>query len=80
MLTGKVANNGYNVTFSHIRNKKLQGANLQWKKVYWPEMERWVSLKISTRVRHPTQAAAAADCRYGCQYPSSPLGPPTCRP
>ena len=29
MLTGKRANNGYTVSFSHIRNKKLQQANLQ---------------------------------------------------
>ena len=29
MLTGKRANNGYTVSFSHIRNKKLQHANLQ---------------------------------------------------
>jgi hypothetical protein len=28
-LTGKRANNGYTVSFSHIRNKKKQEANLQ---------------------------------------------------
>lgn len=39
-LTGKRANNGYVVTFSHKRNKKLQQANLQYKKVYWPEGQR----------------------------------------
>lgn len=39
-LTGKKANNGYNVTFSHKRNKKLQQVNLQYKKVYWPEGQR----------------------------------------
>ena len=50
-LTGKVANNGYNVTFSHKRNKKLQGVNLQEKKVYWPAKQRWVTLKLSTKVR-----------------------------
>lgn len=50
-LTGKVANNGYNVTFSHKRNKKLQGVNLQEKKVFWPAKQRWVTLKLSTRVR-----------------------------
>lgn len=49
MLTGKKANNGYNVTFSHTRNKTLQGANLQEKKVYWPERQRLVTLKISTK-------------------------------
>lgn len=39
-LTGKRANNGYNVTFSHKRNKTLQQVNLQYKKVYWPEGQR----------------------------------------
>lgn len=48
-LTGKKANNGYNVTFSHKRNKKLQHVNLQDRKVYWPEAQRWVKLKLSTR-------------------------------
>ena len=51
-LTGKVANNGYTVTFSHKRNKKLQGVNLQEKKVFWPAKQRWVTLKICTRVSH----------------------------
>ena len=54
MLTGKTANNGYVVTFSHKRNKKLQGVNLQWKRVYWPEAERWVRLRICTRVSSPS--------------------------
>ena len=48
-LTGKRANNGYVVTFSHKRNKKLQQANLQYKKVYWPEGQRWVQLRICTK-------------------------------
>ena len=48
MLTGKKANNGYTVSFSHIRNKKLQGANLQYKRVYWPEQQRYIRLRIST--------------------------------
>ena len=48
MLTGKKANNGWTVSFSHIRNKKLQGVNLQYKRVYWPEKQRYVRLRIST--------------------------------
>jgi len=48
-LTGKKANNGYVVTFSHKRNKKLQHPNLQYKKVYWPEGQRWVKLRICTK-------------------------------
>merc|ERR1711990_641186 len=49
MLTGKKANNGWTVSFSHIRNKKLQGVNLQFKRVYWPEKQRYVRLRISTK-------------------------------
>ena len=37
------------VTFSHKRNKKLQQPNLQWKRIYWPEAQRWVRLKVCTR-------------------------------
>lgn len=48
-LTGKKANNGYVVTFSHKRNKKLQGANLQYKRVYWPEGERYIRMRLSTK-------------------------------
>ena len=48
-LTGKKANNGYVVTFSHKRNKKLQHANLQYKKIYWPEGQRWVKLRVCTK-------------------------------
>merc|ERR1712100_492658 len=49
MLTGKRANNGYTVSFSHIRNKKMQRANLQYKRVYWPEQKRYIRLRISTK-------------------------------
>lgn len=52
-LTGKKANNGYVVTFSHKRNKKLQHINLQEKKVYWPEGSRWVKLRVCTKVSRP---------------------------
>ena len=38
------------VTFSHKRNKKLQGVNLQFKQVFWPEEKRWIRLRISTKV------------------------------
>lgn len=48
-LTGKKANNGYAVSHSHIRTHKLQEANLQWKKVWWPQGNRWVRLRLSTK-------------------------------
>jgi len=31
------------------RTKKLQEANLQWKRVWWSEGNRWVKLRISTK-------------------------------
>lgn len=37
------------MTFSHKRNHKLQQANLQYKKIYWPEAQRWVKLRVSTK-------------------------------
>jgi len=48
-LTGKKANNAYAVSHSHRRTKKLQGANLQSKKIWWPQGNRWVKLKLSTK-------------------------------
>lgn len=48
-LTGKRANNGYAVSHSHVRTKKLQEVNLQWKRIWWPEGKRWVKLRLSTK-------------------------------
>ena len=48
-LTGKKANNAFAVSHSHRRTKKLQEANLQWNRVWWPEGNRWVKLRLSTK-------------------------------
>ena len=48
-LTGKKANNAMAVSFSHRRTKKLQQVNLQWKRVWWPEGNRFVRLRLSTK-------------------------------
>jgi len=48
-LTGKKANNAYAISHSHIRTKKLQEPNLQWKRVWWPQGKRWVKLQLSTK-------------------------------
>ena len=48
-LTGKKANNAYAISHSHRRNHKLQQPNLQWKRVWWPEGNRWVRLRLSTK-------------------------------
>ena len=69
MLTGKKANNGWTVSFSHIRNKKLQGVNLQYKRIYWPEQQRYIRLRISTKVRTPCVSRRSAFA----PFPSTPL-------
>ena len=48
-LTGKKANNAYAVSHSNRHTKKLQEVNLQWKRIWWAEGNRWVKLRISTR-------------------------------
>jgi large subunit ribosomal protein L28 len=48
-LTGKTANNGMAVSHSHRRTKKLQEVNLQSKRVWWQEGNRWVKLRLSTK-------------------------------
>jgi len=48
-LTGKKANNGFAISHSHRRTKKLQEVNLQWKRVWWEEGNRWVRLRLSTK-------------------------------
>ncbi|BAP17614.1 MAG: 50S ribosomal protein L28 [cyanobacterium endosymbiont of Epithemia adnata isolate EadnSB Bon19] len=48
-LTGKQANNAFAVSHSHRRTKKLQEVNLQWKRVWWNEGNRWVRLRLSTK-------------------------------
>nr|NP_053834.1 ribosomal protein L28 [Porphyra purpurea]P51224.1 RecName: Full=Large ribosomal subunit protein bL28c; AltName: Full=50S ribosomal protein L28, chloroplastic [Porphyra purpurea]AAC08110.1 50S ribosomal protein L28 [Porphyra purpurea] len=48
-LTGKVANNGYAVSHSHKRTKKLQNVNLQYKKVWSTEQNKWIKMLISTK-------------------------------
>ncbi len=48
-LTGKKANNAFAVSHSHIRTKRLQHVNLQSKRIWWPEGNRFVKLRISTK-------------------------------
>ena len=48
-LTGTRANNGMAVSHSHIRTKKLQQANLQHRKLWWAEGNKWVNIRITTR-------------------------------
>jgi ribosomal protein L28 len=38
------------VTFSNKHNRKWQEPNLQYKKVFWEQGQRWVKLRICTKV------------------------------
>lgn len=48
-ISGKRANNGYSISHSHIRTKKLQNVNLQNKKIWSIKKQKWVKVKISTK-------------------------------
>ncbi len=48
-LTGKKANNAFSISHSHRRTKRLQHANLQDKRIWWPEGNCFVKLRLSTK-------------------------------
>jgi large subunit ribosomal protein L28 len=48
-LTGKGPLTGNNVSHSNRRTKMRQLPNLQTKRIYIPEEDRWVRVKLSTR-------------------------------
>ncbi len=48
-LTQKQANNAFSISHSHRRTKRIQEANLQWKRVWWEEGKRFVRLRLSTK-------------------------------
>ena len=49
VLTGKRPNVGNKVSHSNIKTKKRQLPNLQKKRIWYPEEERFVTLRVSTR-------------------------------
>ena len=59
-LTGSKANNGMAVSHSHIRTKKLQQVNLQKRRLWWKEGNRWINLKISTKALKSIQKVGLA--------------------
>ncbi len=67
MISGKRFNTANAVSHSHVKTKRQQGPNLQWKRFYLPAEDRWVRLRVSTKVlktisRYGLQSAIA---RYG---------------
>jgi len=47
-LTGKKPQVGNNVSHSNIKTKRRFNPNLQKKRFYIPEEDRWITLKVST--------------------------------
>jgi large subunit ribosomal protein L28 len=47
-LTGKGAMNGYNVSNSNVKTKRKFYPNLQTKRFFIAEENRWITLKVST--------------------------------
>ncbi|MBD3163269.1 MAG: 50S ribosomal protein L28 [Candidatus Eisenbacteria bacterium] len=47
-LTGKRPLTGNNVSHAHNKTKRRQLPNLQSKRIWVPELKRWVRLRIST--------------------------------
>ena len=48
-LTGKGPMAGNNVSHAHNKTRMVQLPNLQWKKIYVPELGRSVRVRLSTR-------------------------------
>jgi large subunit ribosomal protein L28 len=43
------------VSHSHVRTKKLQQVNLQYRRLWWAEGNRWIKLRLSTRALRTLQ-------------------------
>ena len=48
-LSGKGVNVANNVSHANNKSKKRQNPNLQSKRIYLPEQDRWVRVRLSTR-------------------------------
>nr|YP_009732155.1 50S ribosomal protein L28 [Gracilaria spinulosa]QHS70818.1 50S ribosomal protein L28 [Gracilaria spinulosa] len=49
MLTHKRSNNGYRISHSHVRTKKIQHINLQTKKIWSYKKKSWIKIRICTK-------------------------------
>ncbi len=48
-LTGIGPMAGNNVSHAHNKTRRVQLPNLQWKRIYIPELDRTVRIRLSTR-------------------------------
>lgn len=50
MVSGKRSNAANNVSHSNRKTRRVQNANLAWKRFWDAENNRWVRLRVSTKV------------------------------
>ena len=48
-ITGKGPMAGNNVSHAHNKTRRVQNPNLQWKRIYVPELDRTIRVRLSTR-------------------------------
>nr|YP_009399283.1 ribosomal protein L28 [Kapraunia schneideri]ARW68889.1 ribosomal protein L28 [Kapraunia schneideri] len=48
-ISGKTSNNGYQVSHSHIRTKKIQNINLKKKRIWSIKKKQWIKVRLSTK-------------------------------
>jgi large subunit ribosomal protein L28 len=48
-ITGKGPMAGNNVSHAHNKTRRVQNPNLQWKRIYVPELDRTIRIRLSTR-------------------------------
>ncbi len=61
-LTGKRMMVGNNVSHSHIKTKRKFYANLQVKKFFLPEENKWITLKVSTSMLRTINKKGISAC------------------
>jgi large subunit ribosomal protein L28 len=69
-LTGKRRNVANNVSHAHNKTKKVQLPNLQKKRIWLPDEERFITVKLSTRaLRSVSKLGLKGFCRrLGVNY------------
>ena len=69
-LTGKRRNVANNVSHAQNKTKKQQKPNLQYKRIFIPEREAYIRMRLSTRaIRNINRMGLAAYCKkLGVDY------------
>lgn len=69
-ITGKKAHIAFSVSHAHNRTKKRQLPNLQDKRLFVPEANRWIKLTLSTRaIRTINKIGLRAVCtQFGVDF------------